>query len=161
MALNLTDNLKQDIKSPEITPSIVAKIDGVPFILGNVQILEYIRIGDPDLLIGDAWRIGGLRPIVNQKSYLSFDNGTTTKISQKIDPSKGVGTSVSQMTLALNDSNAEMTELITPEKIVTDILGHRITVFFLEPETRRSHRITTWFFVGLCNRFHQIRQLYF
>lgn len=129
MALNLTDNLKQDIKSPEITPSIVAKIDGVPFILGNVQILEYIRIGDPDLYVGNDWRTGGLRPIVDQKSYLSFDNGTTTKISQKIDPSKGVGTSVSQMTLALNDSNAEMTELITPDKIVTDILGRRITVF--------------------------------
>ena len=129
MALSLTDNLKQDIKSSEITPSIVAKIDGVPFILGNVQILEYVRIGDPGLYVGNDWRIGGLKPIENQKPFLSFDNGTTTKISQKIDPSKGVGTSVSQMTLALTDSNSEMTELITPDKIVTDVLGRRITVF--------------------------------
>lgn len=129
MALNLTDNLKQDIKNPQVTPSIVIKIDGVSFLIGNILIREFIRIGDPDLYVGNDWQIGGLRVLDGQKSYLSFDQGTTTKISQKTDPSKGVGTSVSQMSLALLDVNEEMTNLISPKKVVTDILGRRVTIF--------------------------------
>lgn len=129
MALKITENLKQDIKSPEITPAIVVKIDGYPFILGNVQILNYIKIGDPGLLIGNDWVVGGLTPVENQKAYLAFDQGTTTRISQKIDPSKGVGASVSQMTLALLDINEEMTQLLSPASVLPEILGRRVTVF--------------------------------
>jgi len=125
----LTDNLRQDILRPDVSPLIVAKIDGYPFLLGNIQIYEFIRIGDPGLFVGNDWNIGGIRPIDNQKTYLSFDQGTTTKISQKIDPSKGVGTSVTQMTLALLDYNEEMSQLVSPGTYFPDILGRRVTIF--------------------------------
>jgi len=135
VALPVTDNLKQRLKNSEIQPTTVAKIDGYATLLTNVLIKEYIRVGDPDLYVGNDWQIGGFSVLADQKSYLSLDAGTTTRISQKIDPSRGAGTSVSTMTLAILDFNAQITELVSPDQILTDMLGRRITIFFGEKES--------------------------
>lgn len=129
MALPITDNLKQALRDTNITPVLVAKIDGYENLFGNVQIKQYIRIGDPELLIGDEWLIGGFRLLDNQSPYISFSQGTTTRISQKLDPSKGQSSSVSQMTLAIVDFNREITTLVSPGQVLTDVIGRRVTVF--------------------------------
>lgn len=129
MALNLTENLKQAIKNPQLTPVLVAKIDGYESIFGNVSIKKYIRIGDPDLLIGDDWLIGGFNLVENQNPWISFSQGTTTRISQKLDPSRGQGSSVSQMQLAILDYNFAMTELVSPGFVLSDVIGRRVTIF--------------------------------
>ena len=129
MALQVTDNLKQQLNSPELVPVLVAKIDGYPNIFGNVSIKTFIRIGDPDLLIDGSWEIGGFRLLDDQEPYISYSNGTTTRISQKLDPSRGQGSSISSMTLAILDHNGVMTELVSPGKVLADILGRRVTVF--------------------------------
>jgi len=129
VALELTDNLKQQISSSQLTPTLVAKIDGYETIFANVSIKKYIRIGDPELYIGDDWFIGGFSLMENQSPYISFSQGTTTRIAQKLDVSRGQGSSVSQMTLAMLDYNFAMTEFVSPGKVLTDVIGRRVTVF--------------------------------
>ena len=129
MALPVTDSADQASKKTQVTPNLVLKIDGYDRIFGSVQISKYIRIGDPDLYIGDDWVIGGYSLLDNQSPYFSFNSGSTTKITQKLDPSRAAGSSVSSMVVALVDKNEEISELISPGKILPDMLGRRATVF--------------------------------
>lgn len=135
MALQITENLRQAIKASELVPTLVAKIDGYETLFGNVQIKKYIRIGDPDLFIDGSWFIGGFRILDDQSPYISFSQGTTTRISQKLDPARGQSSSVSQMTLALVDYNHAITELVSPGRILTDVIGRRVTIFLGIQET--------------------------
>lgn len=129
MALNLTDNLRQQLKSPELTPTMVVVIDGYPIRFGNVSIKTFIRIGDPDLIIDGSWLIGGFRLLPNQSSYIQFSTGTTTKITQKLDPSRGQGSSISSMAINLVDFQEQMTRLVSPGFELDDVLARRVTVF--------------------------------
>ncbi len=135
MALNLTENLRQAIKSTEVTPVLVAKIDGFDTIFGNVEIQKFLRIGDPDFDIGNEFFIGGFRILDDQAAYISFSQGTTTRIAQKIDPSRGQSSSVSQMSLALLDVNQEISNLVSPGFVLSDVIGRRVTIFLGIKET--------------------------
>ena len=136
MALELTESLKQELQSSKVTPILVLKIEGYATIFNNTLIKEFIRIGDAGLIIGepiapepDVWLIGGYRFAQDQSPYVNFNIGTTTKISQKLDPSKGQGSSVSQMSITLVDKADEITEFISPGFILEEILGRRVTVY--------------------------------
>lgn len=129
MALPLTENLRQQLRLPELTPTLVMKLDGINTIFGNVQIKRYIRIGDPDLIIGGGWLIGGFSLVDDQSPYIQFSQGTTTRITQKLDPSRGQGSSVSSMTVNLVDFVEQITELVSPGFQVRDILNRRATIF--------------------------------
>lgn len=129
MALPVTTSADQASKQTQVTPNMVLKIDGYDKLFGSAQIYKYIRIGDPNLFIGDDWFIGGYSLIDNQSPYFSFNSGATTKITQKLDPSRAQGSSVSSMVVALVDKNEEMTELITPGSILPELLGRRATVY--------------------------------
>lgn len=135
MALQITENLRQAIKASDVKPVLVAKIDGYDTLFGNISIKKYVRIGDPDLLIDNTWLIGGFKLLDNQAPYISFNNGTTTKISQKVDPARGQSSSVSQMTLAILDYNRSITELVSPGQVLTDVIGRRVTIFLGLQET--------------------------
>lgn len=128
MSIQITENLKNALKNPLVETAMAVKIDGYDNYLGNVALERPIRIGDDGLLVGDDWRIGGSVPIEDQLSYLQMQ-GTTTKITQKTDPSKGIGSSITQMSIALIDFNEAMTYLVSPSKVVADVIGRRVTVF--------------------------------
>ena len=129
MALPVTDAADQASKQIQVTPNMVLKIDGYDQLFGSAQIYKYIRIGDPNLFVGDDWIIGGYSLIDKQSPYFSFNSGATTKITQKLDPSRAQGSSVSSMVVALVDKNEEISELVTPGKILPDLLGRRATVY--------------------------------
>ncbi len=114
------------IQSSQINeqPQVILVIDGVPTLYGNVDIQKIIRVGDPGLLVGDSWKIGGHRSAENQASYIQIE-GTTTQINQVLNQDKGIGSSVSGVQVCLIDKNSEISKLITPGEIVTDILGRR------------------------------------
>lgn len=130
MALETTDNLRQGIKLGEVNPTLIAKFDGIDTIFGNIAIQKYVRIGDPGLEIGNDWTIGGFNLVDNQSPYITYNTGeTTSKITQKLDPSRGLGSSVSQMAITMIDKNGEITELISPGFVVDDILGRFTTIY--------------------------------
>lgn len=129
MAFNLTENAELAVQQTLVEPNLVLAIDGYPFMFGSVEIYRYIRIGDPDLYIDDSWVIGGFRLVANQHPWITFDNGTTTKISQKLDTSRAQGSSVSQMVISLVDVNFEVSKLVSPGVVLDEILGRKVTVY--------------------------------
>ena len=129
MALNLTDQTELVLDQTLIEPNLVLSIEGYPTIFGSVEIYRYIRIGDPDLYIDDSWVIGGFRLVANQHPWVTFDQGGTTKITQKLDTSRAQGSSVSQMVISLVDVNFEVSKLVSPGIVLDEILGRRVTVY--------------------------------
>lgn len=128
MALELTPAARRASESSTILPNLVLDIEGVTDKYGTVQILKYIKIGDPGLFIDGTWKIGGYAPLLDQETLVTFD-GTSTSISQKLDIDKGSGASISQMAVALVDVDEKITQLITPGEVVTDMLGREATVW--------------------------------
>lgn len=128
MAINLTRLAFE--KSGQIIqkPQLVLEIDGVPTVYGIGTIKKYIRIGDPDLFIGNDWVIGGFNEVDDQLDLISLD-GTTSTIQQQLLQDKGGTSSASSIQISLIDKNNQITELITPGVIVDDILGRKATVY--------------------------------
>ena len=131
MAFTLTKNALLKAMEASKEPQLVLEIDGVPTIYGTTSILEYIRIGDVGLFIDGSWVIGGFRSIEDQESLLSFDGnaGTTTKITQTLDPEKGRGSSIPSLSIGLIDKDQEITNLIAPGNVVEDVMGRRCRVY--------------------------------
>lgn len=104
--------------------NVVVEIEGAPEPLSLVTIYNRIRYGDPGIVYGGPGLIyGGLVKANNFKSYLSIKSNLT--IGQKIEPEQGRA-SVSLMTLTFVDVNGYMTNLVTPGKVVDEILGNKL-----------------------------------
>lgn len=135
MSLTLTDQALSALRSTSKEPNIVVKIDGVSKIIGASLVKKYVRIGDPDLIIGDpdadpnAFWIGGLNPVALQDNILTL-NGTSTQIQQSLDIDKGESNSISNMSLALMSADGFAIQLISPGVLVPDIIGRKIVVYY-------------------------------
>lgn len=124
MAIELTDRARLEAQRTSIEPQLVLEIEGIDTVFGAVEILKYIQIGDPDLVIGDTWKIGGLNSVEDQEQFISLQ-GTGTSIQQQLDPDKGSVSSVGSIMVRLIDKDNALTEVISPGVIVADILGRR------------------------------------
>ncbi len=124
MGLALTDAARLASQGIAIQPQLVFEIDGVPTIYGAVPVTRYIKVGDPALLIGNTWTIGGLGAHDSSESLISLQ-GTGTKIQQQLMPDKGAVTSASSVKVELLDSGNLITRLISPGQVVDDLLGRR------------------------------------
>lgn len=126
--LELTTAARNESKKILIEPTVVFKIEGIDNIFTNVSVSELIRIGDPDLYIGNDWVIGGVRAIKGQHPYMMFNQGTTTKLNQKLSPDRAQGSTVTSLNVTLLDKNEQITELISPGFQLEDILGRNCFV---------------------------------
>lgn len=129
MAFELTKNAKSKQKQIAQEPNLALEIEGVSTIYGAEIIKKYIRIGDPGLLIGDSWIIGGFNQVEDQESLISLD-GSTTSIQQQLNQDKGIGSSISSIEIRLIDLNDKITKLITPTEIVPDVMGRRCVLWY-------------------------------
>jgi hypothetical protein len=127
MAFEITRELRLASEKTNLEPQIVLEIDGVSTVYGVTIISKYAVIGD-ELIIGDDWVIGGLNPVEDQSDIISL-SGTTTSIKQQLQPDKGIGSSISALTVALVDINQEATQLVSPGVVVEDILGRKAKVY--------------------------------
>jgi len=134
MSVELTTNALQASEATGKVPVIILKFDNYDTLFGPVTIKKYIRIGDPDLEIGNEWVIGGFNDVEDQAPYVQLSFSTTT-IRQQIEPDRGSGSSVSNMKIRLIDYRQEITALITPGGPFTDPLGQRATIYFGFQET--------------------------
>lgn len=128
MATELTQTA--EIKSQGITqePQLVLKIDGVETLFGIGQVKKYVKIGDPNLFIGNDWKIGGLNAYEDQSDIIDL-TGSSNSISQQLLQDKGGTSSVPSVQISLIDRNLEITKLITPSEVVEDILGRKASVY--------------------------------
>jgi len=135
MSFTLTTPAFFASQQTNVKPVILLAIEGVSTKYGSASISEKIRIGDSGLYIdnylGDPWFIGGNRPLLDQGTYIALGSSqapTTTKITQQLDPDKGLGSSVSQLTISMVDIQQAVGRLITPGEVVTEILGRKCKV---------------------------------
>jgi len=143
MALELTDVALNLAKQITVKPNLVFEIDGYPIRFGLAEIKSLIRIGDPGLLIGNDWVIGGYRLIDDQSVYQAFTNGTTTKISQQLSPDRAQGSSTSQMTISLVDKNEEISKLVSPGFDLNEILGRdaKVSIGFVDSDIDQDYNV--------------------
>lgn len=128
MAIELRPLPNALTQAVEQKPQLVLEIDGVTDRFGIGIIKKYVRIGDPGLVIGNDWTIGGFNEVDDQIDLISLD-GTTTTIAQQLLQDKGGASSVSSIQISLIDKDGYMTNLITPGNVVSDILGRRANVY--------------------------------
>lgn len=127
MALELTNNTKRALSDLSVEPIIAVKIDGIDYVFSSGATKEYIKIGDPSLVIDGTWTIGGFRELSNNKQLI--DSGTTSySIRQQMNYDEGQGNSISNMTIGLIDKDGFITGLITPINDF-DILGRKVKVY--------------------------------
>jgi len=119
----LTTEAKNAAKEINVKPNVVLKIDGYSKRFSNVAIQRYIRIGDPGLVIGPDWKIGGYTLLEDQHNWLLFNQGSTTKISQTVQPDRGQASGVARMVVVLMDKDEEISKLISPGQELADILA--------------------------------------
>lgn len=129
MAFSITERAKEEAQKTKLEPQLVLEIEGVSSLFGAEKIYQLIRIGDPGLTVGDSWKIGGLALAVDQADVISFDGGTSTAITQQLQPDKGAVSSVSSVQVALNDRNLIATQLISPGITLPEILGANATLW--------------------------------
>lgn len=130
MAFEITQDADNASRKTNIQPLLVLEIDGVDTVFGARVITKKVQIGDPGLLIG-GFKIGGLIAVADQKALISFEN-STTKITQSINPDRGLSQSISSMRIALVDQTQTITSLITPDELQTptfDLLGRKCKVW--------------------------------
>lgn len=120
LAISLTQGTIQQ-------PNLVLEIEGVEKRYSIRDIQRFIRIGDPGLVIGDAWVIGGRDVDPNQIVNIDID-GTTMRIDQELNQDEGGVNSVSTIQISLVDFQEEITQLISPGFVVDDVLGKNATV---------------------------------
>lgn len=134
MAVELTQTaqIKADGQTQE--PQLVLQIEGVDTVFGIGQVKKFVRIGDPGLLIGDEWKIGGLNAYEDQSDVIDL-SGSSNTISQQLLQDKGGTSSVPSIQVSLIDIDNEITRLITPGNVVEDILGRKASVYLGYQET--------------------------
>jgi len=128
MSIELTATAIAASEQVNIKPQLVLSIDGVPTIYGSDLITKILEIGDPEFDIGPALNIGDRISVGDQEQLMSMGSGTTTRISQQINQDRIIGDSISTMSINLIDKNNEITNLISPGNVITELLGTRCTV---------------------------------
>lgn len=134
MAFTLTDAAKDKQTLTIQNPSLIVEIDGYDFLFTMNKILKYTRVGDSGLYIDGTWTIGGTTYERNALDYISID-GTTSSISQQLLSDKGGSSSITSFQISLIDFNEKMTSLVSPGKVLTDILGRECFVYLGYEET--------------------------
>lgn len=113
MSVRYSKPLIDALSQNNIKPILVMQIDGVDFLIGSDTIKKVLRYGEEGLFYGgDGLVYGGLYPILGQKTLISFD-GTSTQITQNLEPDKARGSTVSALTMSLVDIDGEATKLAT------------------------------------------------
>jgi hypothetical protein len=122
--MELTNNFLRATDKIGLEPSYLFCIEGIEGCFSGVTVEKIIRWGDEDLFFGNDWVYGGLRPLENQKEFISLE-GSSRRISQQLYPDKGSVSSVSSITIRLIDKNNEVSKIISPGVELTEILGAR------------------------------------
>lgn len=139
MALTLSTKASLALKQSVKTPNIALEIEGLSTILGARLLRETVRVGEPDLEVGDpelsefAFYIGQDFAFSDQESIINF-SGTSTSIKQTLNTDKGEGSSVSSLNVELLDDGFA-TRLITPGELLTDILARKVRVYMAPDES--------------------------
>ena len=128
MSLELSVTADRLLKQTNIEQNIILEIDGIPCIFGAVKSTKFWQVGN-DITIGQPGLIiGGLIDDENSKPWVSL-KGTTSNISQQLEPDKGGSGSISRFQVELVDVGQGVTKLFQPGVNVSDILSREANIY--------------------------------
>ncbi len=127
---NLPTNYLLQNQASSKSPVIVLKIDGLSDVLSSRPLQTRVLYGDPQVVYGQSGLVyGGFRPysVLNEdgslssfKDLLSLD-GSSLNLGQRLEPEQGKA-SVSTLSLGFIDKNNYMSELISPNVMLPELL---------------------------------------
>lgn len=111
-------------------PVIILEIEGVPWYISTAKIYTNVRYDDPDVFYDGTYVYDGLRPLESskQKNYIDRKSSKAT-ISQKLEQWDGKA-SIETANLKIIDKDGEITQLITPGKVIDEILNKKVTIWW-------------------------------
>lgn len=110
-------------------PNLLLKINGVAtlYSIGTTYEVDLPRFGDA-ISFGDVGLLYGVpSSIVASKPYIMSDSALT--IGQRVEPEQGRG-NTGDITVVLIDKDQEITNLVSPGKVVPDILARECALWY-------------------------------
>lgn len=130
MAYKLTQRTKDALAREFIEPNLVLLIDGVAKKYAVKVTKKTLKYDLPGLNYDDAdLYYDGIVADPTSDDLISI-TGTSSTISQQLDPDKGAASSTQTLTLRLIDRNESITQLITPGLVLEDLMYTPARVFF-------------------------------
>ena len=129
MAYNLSQRTKNALSRENIQPNLVLSIDGVETKYAVRIAQQIIKYDIPGLTYDSGLSYDQLIPTEGQEDLISL-SGTTTTISQQLEPDKGAASSTQTLTLSLIDRNEQITRLASPGVVIDDVLYTDAELFF-------------------------------
>lgn len=128
MAVELSIEAEAFLQQTNIVGNIVLEVDGFPNLYGSIKVTKVLRVGE--FTIGDGSIIGGSIDDDTSKPYVNVKEGTTRKISQKLEQDRGGSSTVTSINIRLIDKNGEISRDFSPGQVVDDILGNFANVYW-------------------------------
>lgn len=131
MSIELSPEAERAASEINVQPNVAVEIDGIDGVFSAVSVNRYIRIGDPGLVIGPGWKIGGYTALEDNNPLLQIgQGGTTTRISNGIAPDRGQASGVARMVVSMIDKDEQVSRLLAPAIEIDDLLGRKVKVRF-------------------------------
>lgn len=125
MAVELSIKAQALLQEIGINPQIILDIEGVDLIFGAQPVLKVLSWDDENAFWDSGLTWDGLIADAKSRDYISL-NGTTTSITQQIEPDKGSSSSISTVNISIVDVNGEVSKTLSFDNI-TEILGRKAT----------------------------------
>lgn len=146
MSLPVNDLFKSLLEASTKSPQIILEIDGWPAI-SSIPAKKYANYGD-DIVFGQSGLFFNgliLDPLI--LPYIDL-NKTTNQITQQLQADKGGSQSVTSFDVGIIDKDQVITELITPNKVISDVLGVKARLY-LSLEGAGHPKDSILFFSGI------------
>lgn len=144
--LPVNDLFKSLLEASTKSPQLILEIDGWP-VISSIPAKKYANFGD-DIVFGQGGLFfGGLISDETILPYIDLSK-TTNQITQQLQADKGGSQSVTSFDVGIIDKDQVITELITPNKIIDDVLGVKARLY-LSLEGAGHPKDSILFFSGI------------
>ena len=146
MSLPVNELFKSLLEASTKSPQIILEIDGWPAI-SSIPAKKYANYGD-DIVFGQSGLF--FNGLILDESILPYIdlNKTTNQITQQLQADKGGSQSVTSFDVGIVDKDQVITELITPNKVISDVLGVKARLY-LSLEGAGHPKDSILFFSGI------------
>lgn len=131
MAFPITENTRKALEKIEKEPQLILKIDGLNEIFGCVIVEVPARYDEDDLYYDQpSLYYDGFAPSKDGRDWINAQKSSNS-ISQQVEPDKASNSSTSTMTFEILDVNGRMSEIISPDFGLDEILGRRAKAYMM------------------------------
>ncbi len=126
--LPTTEAIRSLLSNTVKQPQLILEVDGLPLITSSKS-YNYAYYGQTGLYYGDDNLVyGGLAEDESSLPYIDLGK-STNNITQQLLIDKGGFSSTTNFDISIVDSNQIITEMITPNKYVNDLLGKKAKIY--------------------------------